>query len=69
MPSRVEGIEIWFGVAQRCDENGAKSHLLIGKVWRRIEEMGENEKREGGKYVLCAPLYSEVWLNRTRKGN
>lgn len=49
MPSRVEGIEIWFGVTQRCDENRAKSHLLIGKVWRRIEESGENEKKEEGK--------------------
>lgn len=29
MASRMERIEIWLGITQRCDENRAKSHFEI----------------------------------------
>lgn len=49
MPSRVERIDIRLRVAQRCDENGAKSH-----IWQK----GGGEKgKYRQKYDLCTPLY------------
>lgn len=52
MPSRVERIKIWVRVTQRCDENRAKSHVLMERsrswrIWRKVlefGEMGEDEK-------------------------
>ena len=49
MPSRVERINILLRVAQRRDENGAKSH-----IWRK----GGGEKgKYQQKWDLCTSLY------------